>query len=164
MRLRLRGSTIFHIEPEQRLRLFALLGGPHPPRQFALLFRLPIAVVWLITKPYCCICSWLFCDLSCALPAAAAPPPGVHLISLVPQVDHASQAYNRAALYMNGPETPLNPTKAGYLPPPLTGRSVRVPRNKLFVQQLPLPLIAQAQVCRPGGGLIQTNPKPGTFL
>ncbi|CAN0483046.1 unnamed protein product [Ectocarpus sp. 12 AP-2014] len=47
---------------------------------------------------------------------------------------------------MNGPETPLNPTKEGYVPPPLTGRSVRVPRNKLFVQQLPLPLIAQVQV------------------
>lgn len=32
------------------------------------------------------------------------------------------------------------------MPPPLTGGSVRVPRNKLFVQQLPLPLIALSQV------------------
>ncbi|CAM9225980.1 unnamed protein product [Hapterophycus canaliculatus] len=62
------------------------------------------------------------------------------------RLDHASHAYNRAALYANGPETALNPTKEGYLPPPLTGRSVRVPRNKLFVQQLPLPLIALSQV------------------
>lgn len=61
-------------------------------------------------------------------------------------MDHASQAYNRAALYMNGPDTALNPVKEGYVPPPLTGAPVRVPRNKLFVQQLPLPLIALSQV------------------
>ncbi|CAM9267447.1 unnamed protein product, partial [Scytosiphon promiscuus] len=62
------------------------------------------------------------------------------------RLDHAAHAYNRAALYTNGPETALNPMKEGYVPPPLTGRSVRVPRNKLFVQQLPLPLIALSQV------------------
>lgn len=61
-------------------------------------------------------------------------------------MDHASHAYNRAALYMNGPDTALNPTKEGYLPPSPTGAPVRVPRNKLFVQQLPLPLIALAKV------------------
>eukprot|EP00904_Undaria_pinnatifida_P001417 jgi/Undpi1/11276/HiC_scaffold_30.g13574.m1 len=61
------------------------------------------------------------------------------------QLDHASHAYNRAALYMNGPDTALNPTKEGYLPPTPTGAPVRVPRNKLFVQQLPLPLITLAK-------------------
>ncbi|CAM9215010.1 unnamed protein product [Sphacelaria rigidula] len=52
------------------------------------------------------------------------------------RLDDASYAYNRAAVYMNGADTPLNPIKDGYIPPPPTGLPVRVPRNKMFAQQL----------------------------
>lgn len=56
------------------------------------------------------------------------------------EVDHASYAYNRAAIYLHGPEARLNPIKEGYTPPPPTGAPVRVPRNKVFALQLPPPL------------------------
>lgn len=56
------------------------------------------------------------------------------------EVDHASYAYNRAAVYLHGPDARLNPIKEGYTPPPPSGAPVRVPRNKVFALQLPPPL------------------------
>lgn len=82
--------------------------------------------------------------ISCYLNSPRSSPLVVDLAYY--QVDHASYAYNRAALYMNGPDTALNPTKEGYLPPVIAGAPVRVPRNKLFVQQIPMPLTSLAQV------------------
>ena len=98
------------------------------------------------SAPWGVLVRWL--SISGVNPLSLAPPPSLsfRLAPGASLVDHASQAYNRAALYMNGPDTALNPVKEGYVPPPLTGGPVRVPRNKLFVQQLPLPLIALSQV------------------
>lgn len=114
---------------------------------------------WLHLDMLLCGVCWYVCVYERGMHLASTPFARAATVAscflLAPRaclVDHASQAYNRAALYMNGPDTALNPVEEGYVPPPLTGGPVRVPRNKLFVQQLPLPLIALSQVCIYGSG------------